>query len=135
MPKPVWEFSDAFWAAVEPLLPTRERRFRYPGRKRLPDRPALQGIIFVLATGIPWTALPQKLGFGSGVTCWRRLEEWTEAGVWPALHAEILKRLRAADKLDWERASIDGSHVQAKKAAPQRARAQSTAANRARNST
>jgi len=135
MAKPVWEISDGFWAAVEPLLPERERRFRYPGRKRLPDREALQGIIFVLSTGIPWTALPQELGFGSGVTSWRRLEEWTEAGVWPALHAEMLKRLRAADKLDWERASIDGSHVQAKKGAPRRARAQSIAESRAQSTT
>ena len=29
---------------IEPLLPKVERRFRYPGRKRLPDRQALQGI-------------------------------------------------------------------------------------------
>jgi transposase len=59
---------------VEPLLPVRERRFRYPGRKRLPDREALQGILFVLHTGISWTHLPVELGFGSGVTCWRRLD-------------------------------------------------------------
>lgn len=135
MSKPVWEISDEFWAAVEPLLPVRDRRFRYPGRKRLPDREALQGIIFVLSTGIPWTALPQELGFGSGVTCWRRLEEWTEAGVWPALHKELLSRLRAADKLDWDRVSVDGSHVPAKKGAPRRARAQSTAASRVQSTT
>jgi len=130
-----WDISDELWAAVESLLPTRERRFRYPGRKRLSDRAALQGILFVLATGIPWGALPIELGFGSGVTCWRRLEEWTDAGVWPALHVELLRRLRAADKLDWDRACIDGSHVQAKKGAPRRARAQSTAASRAQNTT
>lgn len=58
-----------FWAAVEPLLPARERRFRYPGRKPIEDRAVLQGIIFVLVTGIPWKALPIELGFGSGQTC------------------------------------------------------------------
>lgn len=120
---------------VKPLLPARERRFRYPGRKRLSDRAALQGIIFVLVTGIPWKALPTELGFGSGSTCWRRLVEWTDAGVWPALHAELLKRLRAADQLDWDRVCIDASHVQAKKGAPRRARAWSTAANRVRSTT
>ena len=48
-----WIVSDELWGLVEPLLPVRERRFRYPGRKRLPDRGALQGILFVLHTGIP----------------------------------------------------------------------------------
>ena len=71
---------------VEPLLPVKERRFRYPGRKRLPDRQALQGILFVLHTGISWPHLPLELGFGSGVTCWRRMDEWQKAGVWERLH-------------------------------------------------
>jgi transposase len=69
-----WIVSDELWELVEPLLPVKERRFRYPGRKRLPERQALQGILFVLQTGISWTHLPAELGFGSGVTCWRRLE-------------------------------------------------------------
>lgn len=69
-----WVVSDALWERVEPLLPRVERRFRYPGRKRLPDREALCGILFVLHTGISWTHLPAELGFGSGVTCWRRLD-------------------------------------------------------------
>jgi transposase len=115
MARRAWDISDEFWAAVEPLLPARERRFRYPGRKPIEDRAVLQGIIFVLVTGIPWKALPIELGFGSGQTCHRRLCEWTEAGVWPALHAELLKRLRQADQLDWDRVCIDASHVQAKR--------------------
>ena len=61
-----WIVSDELWELVEPLLPKVERRFRYPGRKRLPDRQALQGILFVLHTGISWTHLPLELGFGSG---------------------------------------------------------------------
>ena len=67
-----------------------QRRLRYPGRRRLPDRQALQGILFVLHTGIAWRHLPPELGFGSGITCWRRLEEWQQAGVWEKLHALLL---------------------------------------------
>jgi transposase len=64
-----WIVSDELWELLEPLLPRKERRFRYPGRKPLPDRQALQGILFVLHTGIAWQHLPSELGFGSGVTC------------------------------------------------------------------
>src|SRR5439155_16046797 len=130
-----WVVSDGLWELVEPLLPVRERRFRYPGRKRLPDRQALQGILFVLYTGIAWTHLPVELGFGSGVTCWRRLDEWQRAGVWERLHALLLARLRAAGELEWSRAVVDSSQIQAKKGAPQRARARSTAAVPVRSTT
>ncbi|MFF4083531.1 IS5 family transposase [Streptomyces sp. NPDC001777] len=111
-PKP-WEADDELWAVIEPLLPKVERRTRHPGRKRYPDRLVFQGILFVLHTGIAWEHLPQELGFGSGMTCWRRLAEWTEAGVWPRLHEVLLARLRRANALDFSRAAVDGSHIRA----------------------
>ena len=91
MAKPL--VSDELWELVEPLLPKVKRRYRYPGRKRLDDRKVLSGILFVLQTGIPWEYLPQEMGCGSGVTCWRRLRErrrTLEPAVraHPCLHAE-----------------------------------------------
>ncbi len=77
-----WEVDDGLWQRIEPLLPRVERRFRHPGRKRLDDRKALCGIMFVLYAAIPRQFLPQELGYGSGMTCRRRLRDWTEAGVW-----------------------------------------------------
>src|SRR3990170_2631114 len=118
-----WVVSDELWELVVPLLPGRERRFRYPGRRRLPDRECLSGILYVLHTGIPWRSLPPEMGYGSGVTCWRRLEEWHRAGVWGELHRLLLQRLRSADAIDFTRAIADSSQVQAKKGAPRRARA------------
>ncbi len=118
-----WIVSDELWSRIEPLLPRVERRFRYPGRKRLPDRQALQGILFVLHTGIAWRHLPLELGFGGGSTCYRRLDEWQRAGVWERLHAQLLAELRAAGEIEWSRAVADSSHVQAKKGVPKRARA------------
>ena len=118
-----WVVSDEFWLRVEPELPRVERRLRYPGRKRLDDRAALQGILFVLYTGIAWRHLPLELGFGSGSTCYRRMVEWQQAGVWERLHALLLAELQAAGEIEWSRAVADGSHVQAKKGAPRRARA------------
>ena len=94
-----------------------ERRFRYPGRKPFDDRLALQGILFVLHTGIGWEHLPQELGFGCGMTGWRRLRAWQEAGVWERLHELLLAELHAAGEIEWSRAVADSSHVQAKKGA------------------
>jgi transposase len=111
MAKPL--VSDELWAIVEPLLPKVERRYRFPGRRRIDDRNVLTGILFVLQTGIPWEYLPQEMGCGSGMTCWRRLKEWQDAGVWKRVHEELLARLHAADRIDWSRAVIDSSHVRA----------------------
>ena len=105
--------SDELWGLVEPLLPVVERRYRFPGRKRIEDRKVLTGILFVLQTGIPWEYLPQEMGCGSGMTCWRRLQEWQQQGVWERLHQTLLARLREADRIDWSRAAIDSSHVRA----------------------
>jgi transposase len=117
------------------LLPKAERRYRNPGRKRLDDRKALCGILFVLYTAIPWEFLPQELGFGSGMTCWRRLRDWHQAGVWDRLHQLLLAELHAGNQLDWSKAVIDSSHVRALKGGPKPARARSTAPRRARNTT
>jgi len=73
------------------------------------------GILFVLYTGIRWEFLPQELGFGSGMTCWRRLRDWNNAGVWQRLHELLLAELRAADLLDFSRAAVDSSHIRAMK--------------------
>jgi transposase len=130
-----WEVPDGLWERIEPLLPARQRRFRYPGRKPLDDRLVLQGILFVLHTGIGWEHLPQELGFGCGMTAWRRLRAWQQAGVWDRLHELLLAELHAADQLEWERAIADSSHLQAKKGAPKRAPARLTAAGRAASTT
>ncbi|MFG3426551.1 IS5 family transposase [Streptomyces californicus] len=110
-----WVVSDDLWERVKPLLPCKKRRFRHPGRKPLPDRQVLCGILFVLHTGIQWEYLPEELGFGSGMTCWRRLRDWNEAGVWQQLHEVLLAELNAAARLDWSRAVVDFSHVRAVK--------------------
>jgi transposase len=123
-----WEVPDGLWERIEPLLPRKPRRFRYPGRRPLDDRRVLQGILFVLHTGIGWEHLPQELGFGCGMTAWRRLRAWQQAGVWVKLHEVLLAELHAADRLEWGRAVADSSHLQAKKGARKRVPARSTGA-------
>jgi len=110
MPKPL--VTDELWTVVEPLLPKQPPKPK-GGRPRVNDRAALTGILFVLKTGIPWEMLPQEMGCGSGMTCWRRLTEWNKAGVWERLHRALLDRLGNADRIDWSRASLDSASVAA----------------------
>src|SRR5688572_15728031 len=108
--------SDELWKIIEPLLPEEPPKPK-GGRPRIDDRAALSGVIFVLKSGIPWEMLPMEMGCGSGVTCWRRLKEWQEAGVWDLLHRTLLNRLGEADQIEWERASLDSASIPAKKGA------------------
>src|SRR6266581_1891344 len=105
--------DDELWELIQPLLPRRTRRYRHPGRRRLDDRCVLNGILFVLRTGIAWQRLPRELGFGSGMTCWRRLRDWQQAGVWQRLHELLLARLRQAGRLDLSRAVCDSAALRA----------------------
>ncbi len=82
----------------------------------------------MLHTGIGWEDLPQELGFGSGMTCWRRLRRWTDAGVFDQLHRILLAALHAAGALDWSRAVADAAHLRVKKGAPGLVRPRSTVA-------
>ena len=126
--------SDRLWTFVEPLLPPEPPKPK-GDRPRIPDRAALTGILFVLKSGIPWEMLPLEMGCGSGVTCWRRLRDWQEAGVWAALHQVLLDHLGSADHIDWSRACLDSASIPAKGGAPRPGRTRRTAANRARSAT
>ncbi len=123
---------DDLWAVVAPLLPPGPAKPK-GGRPRVPDRACLTGIIFVRRSGIPWEMLPQELGCGSGMTCWRRLRDWQAAGVWDRLHRALLDRLGEADRIDWSRAALDSASVAAKGGASSPARTRRIAANRARS--
>ena len=122
-----WIVDDGLWELIEPLLPPWPSRS--PGPRPIPDRLCLQGILFVLHTGIGWEDLPRELGFGSGMTRWRRLARWSDAGVFDQVHQILLARLNAANRIDWSRAAMDGSHIDAKKGVPGQVRRRSTAVN------
>jgi transposase len=89
-----------------------------PGPRPVPDRQCLQGILYVPHTGIGWEDLPQELGFRSGMTCWRRIKRWINAGVFDDLYRILLAQLNPANEIDWSRALIDGSHIDTKKGVP-----------------
>src|SRR5215211_1820601 len=125
---------DDLWEAIEPLLPKQAPKPK-GGRPRIPDRAALAGIIFVLRTGCPWRLLPRELGCGSGATCWRRLRDWQDVGVWERLHTKLLNWLGDEAALDWSRANVDSLSVRAKRGASRPGRTRSTGASLAPSTT
>ena len=125
MSKPL--VPDGLWELVRPLLPRRRKRADGRGRPPLDDRAALGGILFVLKTGIPWEYLPQEMGCGSGMSCWRRLRDWHRAGVWRRLHRLLLAELRKAGRLDFSRGVVDSASVRAVHGGKKRGRAPWTA--------
>src|SRR3954465_548097 len=67
------DLTDAEWALVEPFIPPARRG----GRKRTVDvREVLNGILYVLATGCPWRALPKDLPPKSTVHDYLTLWAW-----------------------------------------------------------
>lgn len=134
MAKPL--LDDELWNLIEPLLPRpTPRRFLFPGRQPIDNRKTLTGILFVLKTGIGWEDLPQEMGCGSGMTCWRRLRDWQQAGVWQRLHELLLEKLHHGDQLDWSRAVVDSSAVRALKGGTKRGRIRPIKPKRGANTT
>lgn len=103
------ELTDEQWQRLESLLPPHKGR----GRPRADDRRTLNGIVYVLRTGGRWQDVPRE--HGSPVTCWRRLREWEEDGTWEKIWRSLVALLDEQDRLEWDKAFLDGSFVPAKK--------------------
>lgn len=103
--------TDKQWAVIKPHLP--KQIFLKGGRPRANDRKTINGIVWVLRTGSQWSEMPGK--YGSYTTCWRRLKDWQDKGIWENIWQALLKELEKEGKIDWERHLIDGSFAPAKK--------------------
>jgi transposase len=103
------------WEDIKPLLPPRPGPSPKGGRPPVDEYKALQGIVFVLRTGIPWQDLPTEAFHVSGSSCWRRFDEWTALGIWPEVHARLLGRLGKLGGVDLQHAVVDSASVRAVK--------------------
>ena len=103
---------DELWTEIAPLLPEPKAKPK-GGRPPIANRAALLGIVFILRTGAAWRMLPKELGCGSGVSCWRRLRDWTRLGIWVQVHNRLLNALNKAGQVDLSLAVIDSQSVRA----------------------
>src|SRR5437870_2402879 len=79
--------------------------------------------------------LPEEMGCGSGVTCWRRLRYWQRRGVWKKLLHTLLQRVGQEKGIDWERCCVDSQSFRAVFGGPSPAKTPQIGPKKARNGT
>lgn len=100
--------TERQWERLRPLLPPPPRG---RGRPRSDDRLIVEGIVWRLATGVPWRDLPER--FGPWQTVYSRFRRWEQAGVWDRVLAALHAEGDAAGELDWALHFLDGTTVRA----------------------
>lgn len=73
-----FDLTDAEWAVIGPLLPSKGR-----GPARKDDRTVLNGIFYILRTGAPWRDLPDR--YGPHTTIYNRYVRWAKRGIWSGI--------------------------------------------------
>src|SRR2546426_11168437 len=106
--------TEAQCKKIAPLLP-KPRKHLQDGRPWIENRRVLEGILWILRSGARWQDLPEKYPHPS--TCWRRLRDWEEQGVWLNIWRAFLSELNERKQLQWSASFLDGSFAPAKKGA------------------
>ena len=96
---------------IQPLLPPEPPKPK-GGRPRA-GSPSPYGHFVCAAEQMRWEYLPEEMGCGCGMTCWRRLRDWHLAGVWDKVWCLFLDELGLADEIDWSKAVVDSCSVRA----------------------
>ena len=124
-----WRIPDVLWEKIEPLLPPRKAHPNGGHNPRVPDRDAMNAILFVLRTGCQWNAL-DATGICSCASAYRRFREWEAAGVFLAIWREGLLQSDEVSGIDWSWLSMDGAMTKAPVAgSKKRVRTRRTVAN------
>jgi transposase len=107
-----WRVPDWLWAEIEPLLPERPVHPLGCHNPRVPDRDAMNAILFVLRTGCQWNAL-NATGICSSSSAHRRFQEWEQAGVFSELWRRGLLAYDERAGIEWEWLAMDGAITKA----------------------
>jgi transposase len=102
------DLTDAQWEWLRPLLPPQKPR---TGRPANDHRTVLNGILWILRTGSPWRALPER--YGSWKTASSRFYRWQKAGVWDRVLTAVQRQPDTEGRLDWSLHFVDSTVVRA----------------------
>ena len=126
-----WHISEALWQRMEPLLPPRKPHPLGCHNPRVPDRAAMNAILFVLRTGCQWNAL-NATGICSSSSAYRRFREWTDAQVFESFWRDGLLRYDETKGIDWSWLAMDGAMTKAPLAGSKKNRPQPNRPRQAR---
>ncbi len=107
-----WRLPDELWARMAPLLPPRPEHPLGCHNPRVPDRSAMDAIVFVLRTGCQWNAL-NATGICSSSSAHRRFQEWVAAGVFEAFWRQGLLAYDELAGIGWAWLALDGAMTKA----------------------
>ena len=100
------QIPDALWERIDLVIPIYQSGGK-GGRPRLPMRNVVGGILYVLATGCQWKAMPKQFGSGSAIHAY--FQEWVECGVFEELWELALIEYDQLKGIDWRWQSMDGA--------------------------
>jgi putative transposase len=108
----IWEVSDELWAIIEPIMERLDPPRTTPGRGRIDQRAALNGIIYQMRSGCQWNRLPEKFGDDSSVH--RTFQRWISKGVLETIWAKLVENCEELGGVQWAWQSADGAMSKAR---------------------
>ena len=106
-----YEVTDEQWKLIEPLIPEAAAT----GRKRVPPRTVLNGLLWVLRSGSPWRDLPER--YGPWQSIYHHFNSWRRTKVFERILEALQMRLDAEGHIDWDLWCVDGTSIRASRAA------------------
>lgn len=107
-----WHLSDELWAKMKPLLPPRKVHPLGCHNPRVPDRQAMEAILFVLSTGCQWNAL-NSTGICTSSSAHHRFVEWINTGVFKEFWRQGLLAYNETKGINWDWLVLDGAMTKA----------------------
>ena len=95
-----FDLTDTQFEQIQTLFP---KKTETRGRKSIDFRQVLNGIFYVLRTGIPWRDLPPR--YGTWQRVYTQFRRWNQQEVWQKIHVALAK------EADLEHCFIDSTTV------------------------
>src|ERR1700752_4242681 len=104
--------TDDQWQRIREHFPEENIPAERPGRKPIPARRVLEGVLWILNTGAQWHMLPQC--YPNYKTVHRRFQQWCEREVLRGILVDLANELRDRGEIDESECFIDATFASAK---------------------